>query len=514
MKKLVTLIIMDGFGLNKKEKGNAVKTAHTPNLDRYFSKYPNIALSASGLDVGLFAGQMGNSEVGHINIGAGRVVLQDSVRITKSIEEGEFFKNSELLKSIDYCKKNNTSLHLFGLLSDGGVHSLNSHLYALMKLAKTKGLKDVFIHCILDGRDVPPVSAKNYLKELEKKIKEIGVGKIATIMGRYFAMDRDSMWERVELVYKAMVDGKGETVQNWQEAISQSYEKKEYDEFVKPTVILNNDKPVAMVNEKDAIIFFNFRGDRAREITKSLVLEDEKFQHFTRDKGYFPVHFTCMTEYDYKLKNVNIAYKPVKIKNVLGKYISNLGYKQLRIAETTKYAHVTFFFNGGVEKIYKGEDRVLIPSPEVDTFDLKPEMSAYGISKEVIKRINSQEYNLIVLNYANCDMVGHSAKMEPTRVAVETVDKCLGQVVSAVKKQNGVTLITADHGNAEQLINYKTNGPMTSHTTNLVPFIFIDDIKVKLKKAGRLADIAPTILDIFGVNKPQEMTGKSLIKKN
>ena len=506
------LIILDGYGLNEEIKGNAIKAANTPNLDYYFANYPNTVLSASGRDVGLLDGQMGNSEVGHINIGAGRIVYQDSLRITESIEKGEFFRKKELLGAMEHCKNNGTALHLLGLLSDGGVHSLNTHLYALMKLAKDCDLEEVYIHCILDGRDVPPASAINYIEELEEKIKEIGIGKIATIMGRYYAMDRDSMWDRVKLAYAAMANGEGEFAQNPKEAILSSYNRKEYDEFIKPKVILEKGKPVGTVNENDIIIFFNFRGDRAREITKAFILKDEEFEFFERKRGYFPVYFVSMTEYDANFKNVSVVYKPIAIVNGLGEYISKLGYKQLRIAETTKYAHVTFFFNGGVEEKYEGEDRVLIPSPKVDTFDMKPEMSAYEITDEVIKRIKAKKYDLIILNYANGDMVGHSAKMEPTRIAIETVDKCVSKVVSAVREQEGTVIITADHGNAEQLINYETGEPMTSHTTNFVPFILIGEKVVELKE-GRLADIAPTILDIMGIEKPVEMTGESLIIK-
>ncbi len=508
-KKPVVLIIMDGIGINKNKRGNAVAAADTPNMDRYLREYPSTVLKASGNDVGLPEGQMGNSEVGHMNIGAGRVVYQDSLRITKSIEKGDFYSKKEFSAVIENCKKRKSKLHLLGLLSDGGVHSYNSHLYALLELAQEKGVKEVFIHCFLDGRDVPPDSGIDFIRELEQKINEIGIGKIATVMGRYFAMDRDNMWSRVKKAYDAMVLGKGLTAINPEQAVLTSYKKEKYDEFVKPTVITENNQPVATISEGDSVIFFNFRGDRAREITRSLV--DKNFNKFNRIKGYFPLHYVCMTEYDKTIKNISVAFKPHKINNVFGEYISGLGYKQLRIAETTKYAHVTFFFNGGREVSYKGEDRVLIPSPEVDTFDQQPEMSAHGITEEVLRRIQSEKYDYIVMNYANGDMVGHSAKFEATIKAVETVDQCLGKVVKTVLKQKGVVLLTADHGNAEQLVDYKSGGNMTAHTTNVVPFIVTGLGKVNLGDKGRLADIVPTMLAINNIEKPAEMTGNSLI---
>lgn len=508
--KLVALIILDGFGVNPKEDGNAIKAAKKPNLDRLFSEYPNTLISASGMDVGLPKGQMGNSEVGHTNIGAGRIVYQELTRITKSIEDGDFFDKKEFIEAIDNCKKNNSKLHLFGLLSDGGVHSHNTHLYALIELAKRQGLQDVYIHCFFDGRDVPPDSAKGYVEELEARLKEIGVGKIASVMGRYYAMDRDNRWERVKLAYEAMVCAEGLKAGCAGCAVAESYKKEEFDEFVKPTVIMNNDKPVAVIEKNDSVIFFNFRPDRAREITRTFT--DEDFNGFERKNGYFPIHFVCMTQYDKTIKNAVVAFKPEGLSNTFGEYISRLGYKQLRIAETEKYAHVTFFFNGGVETVYPGEDRALIPSPKVATYDLKPEMSAYEVTDEVVKRINSKEYDVIVLNYANPDMVGHTGFFDAARTAIETVDKCLGRVITAIQEQGGVALITADHGNAEQMVDYDTGGPFTAHTTNVVPLIAVGLGDVKLK-GGRLSDLTPTILDIMGVEKPEEMTGSSLIER-
>ncbi len=508
--KLVALIILDGFGVNPKDDGNAIKAAHKPNLDRYFAEYPNTYISASGMDVGLPKGQMGNSEVGHTNIGAGRIVYQELTRITKSIEDGDFFQKKEFIDAIENCKKNNSKLHLFGLLSDGGVHSHNTHLYALIELAKRQGLKDVYIHCFFDGRDVPPDSAKGYVEELEAKLKEIGTGKIASVMGRYYAMDRDNRWERVKLAYDAMVLGEGLKAESAGSAVAESYKREEFDEFVKPTVIVENNKPLSVIEKGDSVIFFNFRPDRAREITRTFT--DDDFAGFERAKGYFPVFFVCMTQYDKTIKNAVVAFKPESLTNTFGEYISKLGYKQLRIAETEKYAHVTFFFNGGVEAVYPGEDRALIPSPKVATYNLKPEMSAYEVTDEVVKRINSKEYDVIVLNFANPDMVGHTGFFDAAKTAIETVDKCLGRVVSAIQDQGGVALITADHGNAEQMVDYDTGGPFTAHTTNVVPLIAIGLGNIKLNE-GRLSDLTPTILDIMGVDKPKEMTGTTLIER-
>lgn len=508
--KLVALIILDGFGINPKTEGNAIAKAKKPNIDKLLREYPNTVIRTSGMDVGLPHGQMGNSEVGHTNIGAGRIVYQELTRITKSIEDGDFFNKEEFLSAIENCKKNNSKLHLFGLLSDGGVHSHNTHLYALVELAKRQNFKDVFIHCFFDGRDVPPDSAKGFVEQLEAKLKEIGVGKIASVMGRYYAMDRDNRWERVQLAYDAMVLGKGLEASSAGEAVAVSYGKEEFDEFVKPTVIKQNGSPVATIDKNDSIIFFNFRPDRAREITRTFT--DEDFAGFERGKGYLPLKYVCMTQYDKTIKNAAIAFKPQSLENTFGEYISRKGLRQLRIAETEKYAHVTFFFNGGVEAEYEGEDRALINSPKVATYDLKPEMSAYEVTDEVVKRINSKEYDVIILNYANPDMVGHTGFIDAAKAAVEAVDECLGRVISAIQAQNGVALITADHGNSEQMLDYETGGPFTAHTTNPVPLIGVGLGNVKLKE-GRLADLAPTMLDIMKLEKPQEMTGESLIVK-
>ena len=509
-KKLVTLIILDGFGNNPRTEGNAIAAAVKPNIDKYLATCPNTVVHTSGMDVGLPEGQMGNSEVGHTNIGAGRIVYQELTRITKSIQDGDFFEKEEFLKAVENCRTNNSKLHLFGLVSDGGVHSHNTHLYGLVELAKRNGLKDVFVHCFFDGRDVPPDSSKVYTQELEAKLAEIGVGKIASVMGRYYAMDRDNRWDRVQQAYDAMVLGKGLTADSAVEAVENSFEKKEYDEFVKPTIILENGKPVATIGANDSVIFFNFRPDRAREITRTFV--DPDFKGFERAGGFFPLYYVCMTQYDRTMPNVVVAFKPQTLDNTFGEYVSKLGYRQLRIAETEKYAHVTFFFNGGVETQYEGEDRALIPSPKVATYDLKPEMSAYEVAAECVRRIDSKQYDVIILNFANCDMVGHTGDFNAAKAAVEAVDECLGKVVAAVEAQGGIALITADHGNAEQMIDYENGGAFTAHTTNVVPLIGIGLGDVKLKE-GKLADLTPTILDIMGEAKPAEMTGSSLLIK-
>lgn len=508
--RLVMLMILDGFGVNPKPEGNAIAAANKPNLDRIYAECPHTLISTSGMDVGLPRGQMGNSEVGHTNIGAGRIVYQELTRITKSIEDGDFFDKKEFLDAIQNCKSNNSKLHLYGLLSDGGVHSHNTHLYALIELAKRKGLKDVFVHCFFDGRDVPPDSAKDYVAELEAKLKEIGVGRIASVMGRYYAMDRDNRWERVQQAYDAMVLGKGLKADNAGQAVAESYSREEFDEFVKPTVIMEKGEPIATIAANDSVIFFNFRPDRAREITRAFV--DPDFKGFERPLGMFPLTYVCMTQYDKTIPNAAVAFKPEGLSNTFGEYISKLGYKQLRIAETEKYAHVTFFFNGGVEAMYDGEDRVLVPSPKVATYDLKPEMSAFEVTEEVLKRIDSKQYDVIILNFANCDMVGHTGVFEAAKSAVEAIDSCIGKIAAAVEAQNGVLLITADHGNAEQMIDYDTGGPFTAHTTNKVLLMGIGLGGAKLKQ-GRLADLAPTMLDIMGIIKPGEMTGESLLER-
>jgi 2,3-bisphosphoglycerate-independent phosphoglycerate mutase len=506
-KKTLALIILDGYGLNPEPYGNAVYEADTPNLDRYYREYPNSRLSASGMDVGLPDGQMGNSEVGHTNIGAGRVVYQDLTRITKSISDGDFFEKKEFLDAVENCRKHGSSLHLYGLLSNGGVHSHNTHLYALLDLAKREGLEKVFIHCFFDGRDVPPDSSIDYINQLEEIIKDKGVGRIATIMGRFYAMDRDTMWNRVQLAYNAMVMGEGVSADSAAEGVLASYEEKVFDEFVKPCVIMNGGKPTATINKNDSIIFFNFRPDRAREITRSFIEKD--FDEFTRGKGYFPVHYVCMSQYDESFKGVSIAYKPEELTNTFGQYISENGLTQLRIAETTKYAHVTFFFNGGVEEVFENEDRALIKTPEVDTFDMKPEMSAYEVADEAVKRVNSGKYDVMILNFANCDMVGHTGIIPAAVKAVEAVDECLGKVVDAIMEKGGTALITADHGNAEEMLT-ADGKVITAHSTNPVPFIVLGQGDVKLRE-GILADLSPTMLKILGLEKPGQMTGSSLI---
>ena len=506
-KNVTMLMILDGYGINEKTEGNAVKLANTPHLDEILSKNPNTIIHTSGKDVGLPDGQMGNSEVGHTNIGAGRIVYQDLAKITKSIEDGDFFSIPEFTKAVENCKEHNSKLHLIGLVSDGGVHSHNRHLYGLLEMAKRKGFENVYVHCFMDGRDTPPASGENYIVELEEKMKEKGVGKIATISGRFYSMDRDKRWQRVELAYNAMVKGEGEKAKSAVSAVEESYQREEFDEFIKPTVITNpNGEPVAKIEENDSVIFFNFRPDRAREITRAIV--DPKFDGFERK--YFKTYFVCMTPYDETMPNVEIAFKKEEIKNTFGEYISKLGLTQLRIAETEKYAHVTFFFNGGNEKQYEGEDRILVPSPKVETYDMKPEMSAGEVTDKVIEAINSRKYDAIILNYANPDMVGHTGNIEATEKALEFLDGCVERVVEAIKKNNGTLLITADHGNSEQMIDYKTGEPHTAHTTNPVPLAMVGRVNRKLKE-GRLADIAPTMLDIMGLDKPAEMTGESLL---
>lgn len=513
MKRPVVLCIMDGFGNNPSEYGNAIKAAKTPNLDKLMAEYPMTYIGASGMDVGLPDGQMGNSEVGHTNIGAGRVVYQELTRITKSIQDGDFFKNEALVGAIENCKKNGTALHLIGLLSDGGVHSHNTHLYGLLKLAKDNGLEKVYVHALLDGRDVPPASGVEYIEELEAKMKEIGVGEIATVMGRFYAMDRDNMWDRVGMAYNAMVNGEGIKTDDAVEAVKKSYEtidgdgKHLTDEFVMPTVCSKGE----IISENDSVIFFNFRPDRAREITRTFV--DPDFKGFER-KAFFPLYYVCMTQYDAEMPNVHVAFKPETLVNTMGEIISKHGLKQLRIAETQKYAHVTFFFNGGEEKVYPGEDRVLIDSPKISTFDLKPEMSAYEVCDAACERVLSDKYDVVILNYANCDMVGHTGVFDAAVKAVETVDECVGKLADATLKMNGVILITADHGNADKM--YEDDGsPFTAHTTNPVPLIvagYGTDFKLK-EKGGKLCDLSPTMLDIMGIEKPKEMTGESLIER-
>ena len=497
-----TLIIMDGFGIAPPADDNAVTLANTPVLDGLLRDYAHTTLSASGLDVGLPAGQMGNSEVGHTNIGGGRVVFQDLPRISRAIEDGSFFKNEAYNKAMDNCLQNGSSLHLYGLLSDGGVHSHIDHLYALLQMARDKGLTRVYIHCFLDGRDVSPTSGKGFVQALADKCAVLGVGKIATVMGRYYAMDRDKRWERVQMAYDAMVYGEGNHNADPVDAVARSYANNVTDEFMEP-VVCDSD---GTISDNDSVIFFNYRPDRAREITRAIV--DPDFDGFQRE--YFPTTYVCNTEYDASMPNVLVAWPRIAVKNGLGEYLSSMGMTQLRIAETEKYAHVTFFFNGGVEKQYPGEDRVLVPSPKVATYDLQPEMSAVEVCDKCVERIESGAYDVIILNFANCDMVGHTGVLEAAIKAVETVDTCVGRVVEATLKMGGIAMVTADHGNAEDM-KQPDGSPMTAHTTNLVPFILCG-AGTELRP-GRLADIAPTILDVMGLACPPEMDGKTLIVK-
>lgn len=504
-KKPVALLIMDGFGENPSDYGNAIAAANTPNLDKLMTECPNTMIGASGLDVGLPDGQMGNSEVGHTNIGAGRVVYQELVRITKSFESGEALQNEAFLKAVDNCKKNDSALHLMGLLSNGGVHSHQEHLYGLLNMAKKMGLTKVYVHAFLDGRDVPPSSGADFMRELVAKMEEIGVGKVASVMGRFYAMDRDNAWDRVEKAYAAMVYGEGNTSPCPVKAIEDSYKAGVTDEFVVPVVIDGTER----IKANDSVIFFNFRPDRARQITRSFV--DSDFKGFERKNGCFPLTFVCMTQYDATMPNVLVAYHPKELTMTFGEYISQKGLTQLRIAETQKYAHVTFFFNGGEEKTFPGEDRILVPSPNVETFDQKPEMSAYEVTDKVVEAINADKYDVIILNWANCDMVGHTGIMEAAKAAVEAVDTCVGRTVDAILKKGGAALITADHGNAEKMCE-PDGSPFTAHTTNPVPLI-LAGYDCKLREGGRLADLAPTMLEILGLPKPEEMDGESLIQK-
>ena len=511
MKKPLVLCILDGFGNNPETEGNAIFAAKTPNIDALKENCPTTAIGASGMDVGLPDGQMGNSEVGHTNIGAGRVVYQELTRITKSTIDGDFFENEALMNAMSNAKEKGTALHLMGLMSDGGVHSHNSHLWALLEMAKKCGLEKVFIHCFLDGRDVPPASGADFVAECVEKCKEIGVGKVATVMGRYYAMDRDNRWDRVEKAYAAMVYGEGNKNEDPVAAIRASYEvvdeegKNLTDEFVLPTVCAEG----AAIGAEDSVVFFNFRPDRAREITRTLV--DEAFEGFERKKGFFPLTYVCMTQYDASMPNVQVAFKPQSLENTLGEYLAKMGKTQLRIAETEKYAHVTFFFNGGVETVSEGEDRELIASPKVATYDLKPSMSAVEVCDKAVAHIESGKYDAVILNFANCDMVGHTGVFEAAVEAVETVDACVGRVADAVKKMGGAMFMTADHGNADRMMD--TDGsPFTAHTTNPVPFI-VYNYPCTLREGGKLCDIAPTMLEWLELPIPAEMTGESLFKK-
>ncbi len=505
MKKPLTLIIMDGFGISDETYGNAIKAAKTPNLDKLFAENPFTTIGASGMDVGLPDGQMGNSEVGHTNIGAGRIVYQELTRITKSIEDGDFFENEALKKAMDAAKKDGAALHLAGLLSDGGVHSHLRHLLGLLEMAKRSGVKKVFVHCLMDGRDVPPTSGKDFVAQLQQKMQEIGVGKIATVTGRYYAMDRDNRWERVEKAYAAMVYGEGVENADPVAAVEASYAEGVTDEFIVPVVCTGKE---GVIKANDAVVFFNFRPDRAREITRTLV--DPAFDGFERKNGFFPLTYVCMTQYDATIPGVEGAFRPQSLHNTLGQYISDNDMTQLHIAETEKYAHVTFFFNGGVEKEFTGEDRALIHSPKVATYDLQPEMSAPLVCEEVVKRLRSGKYDVVILNYANCDMVGHTGVFDAAVAAVEAVDECVGKTVAATLDMGGVALITADHGNADKM--YEADGsPFTAHTTAPVPFCVVGH-PCTLREGGRLADIAPTMLQLLSMPQPAEMNGVSLIK--
>ena len=512
-KQMTALIIMDGFGINPAKEGNAIYAAGTPNLDRLLQKFPHTQLGASGMDVGLPDGQMGNSEVGHLNMGAGRIVYQELTRITKDIQDGEFFQKEPLIWAMDTVKENGGSLHLMGLLSDGGVHSHNTHLYALLEMAKQRGVKKVYVHCLLDGLDVPPTSGIEYVRQLEEKIREIGVGQIASIQGRYWGMDRDNIWDRVEKGYNAIALGEGVEEQDPVAAVQHSYDNGKTDEFMLPTVIEKNGQPVATVQPGDSVIFFNFRPDRARQITRAFIMPD--FQGFARKRGFIPVQFVSMTQYDETFTGLKVVNPPEELKNTLAQYLSSLGKTQAHIAETQKYAHVTFFFNGGVEAPNPGEERFLIDSPKIATFDLQPEMSAPAVTKKALELIDSGKYDVMILNYANCDMVGHTGVMEAAEAAVKEVDKDVGLLVDEILKQGGRAFVTADHGNADQMIDPETHEPFTAHTTNPVPFIACDKALIgkQLRTGGRLADIAPTMLDSMGVPVPAEMTGKSLIVK-
>nr|MBP3599012.1 2,3-bisphosphoglycerate-independent phosphoglycerate mutase [Eubacterium sp.] len=511
-KKPTVLMILDGYGLNEKSEGNAVAEGKTPVMDKLMAECPFVKGNASGMAVGLPEGQMGNSEVGHLNMGAGRIVYQELTRITKEIQDGVFFENEALLQAIENCKKNNSDLHLFGLLSDGGVHSHNTHMYALLELAKRNGLENVYLHAFLDGRDTPPASGKDFVTAAMDKMEEIGVGQVATVMGRYYVMDRDNRWDRVQKAYDALVLGKGETAACGACAVQQSYDKDETDEFVLPTVITKDGKPLTTVKENDSVIFFNFRPDRAREITRAFC--DESFDGFERANGFFPLTFVTFTEYDVTIPNKIVAFHKVEITNTFGEFLAQNGLKQLRTAETEKYAHVTFFFNGGVEEPNEGEERLLVNSPKVATYDLQPEMSAYKVCEGLVDAIKSDKYDVIIVNFANPDMVGHTGVEAAAIQAIEAVDECVGKVVDAIKEVDGQMFICADHGNAEQLIDYETNQPFTAHTVNPVPFILVNyDEAYTLREGGCLADIAPTLIEMMGLTQPEEMTGKSLLIK-
>ncbi len=508
-KKPVVLMILDGYGLNDNCDHNAVCEARTPVMDQLMSQCPYVKGNASGLAVGLPDGQMGNSEVGHLNMGAGRIVYQELTRITKAISDGDFFTVPEFLQAVENCKKNNSALHMWGLVSDGGVHSHIGHIYGLLELAKKNGLEKVYVHCFLDGRDTPPASGKSYVEALEAKMKELGVGKVASVSGRYYAMDRDNRWDRVKRAYDVLTKGEGNQAQSATAGIQASYDAEKNDEFVEPFVVTENGAPVAVVEDGDSVIFFNFRPDRARELTRAFC--DDEFKGFEREKR-LNLTYVCFTDYDETIKNKLVAFKKEAIVNTFGQFLADHNMTQARIAETEKYAHVTFFFNGGVEEPNKGEDRILVPSPKVATYDLQPEMSAPVVCDKLAEAVTSGKYDVIIVNFANPDMVGHTGIEDAAIKAIETVDACVGRTVDAVKEMNGVMFICADHGNAEQLLDYETGDPFTAHTTNPVPFILVNaDPACKLREDGCLADIAPTLIELLGMEQPKEMTGKSLI---
>ncbi|MDR7814492.1 2,3-bisphosphoglycerate-independent phosphoglycerate mutase [Lacrimispora sp.] len=510
-RKPIVLMILDGYGLNDNCDHNAVCEGKTPIMDQLMSQYPFVKGNASGLAVGLPDGQMGNSEVGHLNMGAGRIVYQELTRITKSIEDGDFFEVAEFLQAVENCKKSGSALHMWGLVSDGGVHSHNTHIYGLLELAKRNGLDKVYVHCFLDGRDTPPASGKSFVEALEAKMKEIGIGKVASVMGRYYAMDRDNRWDRVERAYNALAKGEGIHAESAAAGIQASYDKGVNDEFVEPFVVTEDGKPLATVKDGDSVIFFNFRPDRAREITRAFC--DDEFKGFPREKR-LNLTYVCFTNYDETIKNKLVAFKKESITNTFGEFLAQNNMTQARIAETEKYAHVTFFFNGGVEEPNKGEDRILVPSPKVATYDLQPEMSAPIVCDKLVEAIKSGKYDVIIINFANPDMVGHTGIEDAAIKAIETVDTCVGRTVEAIKETDGILFICADHGNAEQLLDYETGEPFTAHTTNPVPFVLVNaDPAYKLREGGCLADIAPTLIELMGLKQPKEMTGKSLLVK-
>ena len=516
------LLILDGYGLNEKTEGNAVALAKTPVMDRMMKEYPFVKGYASGMAVGLPDGQMGNSEVGHLNMGAGRIVYQELTRITKEIQDGTFFTNPALVAAVENCKKNNSALHAFGLISDGGVHSHLTHLYGLLEMAKKNNLEKVYVHCFLDGRDTPPASGKDFVTQLEAKMAELGVGEVASVSGRYYAMDRDNNYDRVQLAYDAMTKGEGLTAASATAAIKESYDRNETDEFVKPTVVVKDGKPVATIQDGDSVVFINFRPDRAREITRCFCCEDDFFadKAFNRDKK-LDLYYVCFTEYDPTIPNKDVAFHKVAVTNTFGEWLAANGMRQARIAETEKYAHVTFFFNGGVEEPNKGEDRILVNSPKyVATYDLKPRMSAYTVCDKLSEAITAKDengdayYDVIICNFANPDMVGHTGVVNAAIKAIEVIDECLGELETLIKQAGGVMFVCADHGNAEQLVDYETGAPFTAHTTNPVPFILVNaDPSYKLREGGCLADIVPTLIELMGKEQPVEMTGKSLLVK-